>query len=282
MEFSGKVALITGGSRGIGKSLAERFLKEGAQVVIAARSKDELSRTVKTLEKMGQIVGISADVSREEDVKHLIDKALQSLKTIDILVNAAGIQNPIGLFLEANTKEWIKNLQINLIGTMLCCKTALPVMMEKKKGKIINFSGGGANYPRPNFSAYAVSKAAIVRFTEILAEELKEFNIQVNAVSPGIIKTRMIDEILIAGPEKSGKDYNQVKSKMNGGFDSPELVSELVLFLASDKSNWITGRVISAIWDPWKEWKEKGQTELDKDIYVLRRIDGRNFVKLSK
>jgi len=282
MEFIGKVAIITGGSRGIGKSMAERFLREGAKVVIAARSEDEVTRTAQTLKQIGDIFGISTDVSQENDVKNLIDKTLQRFRDIGILINAAGIQNPIGPLLESNTQEWISNIHINLIGTMLCCKTVLPVMIEKKIGKIINFAGGGANYSRPNFSAYAVSKAAIVRFTEILAEELKEFNIQVNAVSPGIIKTRMIDEILIAGPEKSGKDYNQVKSKMNGGFDSPELVSELVLFLASDKSNWITGRVISAIWDPWKEWKEKGQIELDKDIYVLRRIDGRNFVKLSK
>jgi len=212
----------------------------------------------------------------------LIEQTLGKFGSIDILVNAGGIQGPVGPFNDIDIDDWLDSLNINLIGTVLCCKYVLPTMMGRKKGKIINFSGGGATFSRTNFSAYSVAKAGVVRFTEILADELRPFNIQVNAISPGVIKTGMIDEIIKAGPDRGGPDYQQMKSKKEADFDSPELAADFVCFLASDKSNWITGRVISAIWDPWKEWKEKGQIELDKDIYVLRRIDGRNFVKLSK
>jgi len=209
----------------------------------------------------------------------LIEQTLAKFGSIDILVNAGGIQGPIGPFVDINFEDWLKNIDINLMGTILCCKSVLPTMMSRKKGKIINFSGGGATFSRPNFSAYSVAKAGVVRFTEILADELRPFNIQVNAISPGVIKTGMIDEIIKAGPDRGGPDYQQMKSMKEADFDSPELAAELVCFLASDKSNWLTGKVISAIWDPWRNWREKGQAELDKDLYVLRRVDGKNFMK---
>lgn len=282
MNLKNQVAIITGGSRGIGKSVVDAFLLEGAKVVIAARSKIEVYNTVQDLKRGGELIGFSTDVSKEEEVKTLVEQTLMHYGTIDILVNAAGIQGPIGSLIEVDIQEWIKNIHTNLIGTALCCKTALQIMIEKKRGKIINFSGGGANYSRPNFSAYGVSKAAIVRLTETLADELKPFNIQVNAVSPGTIKTKMIDEILRAGREKVGKEYDQVKTKLSNGLDSPDLAIELVCFLASNKSDRITGKIISAVWDPWRDWRDKTQIEIGRDMYVLRRIDGRNFIKVSK
>jgi NAD(P)-dependent dehydrogenase (short-subunit alcohol dehydrogenase family) len=282
MNLSDKVAIVTGGGGEIGKAIVKQLLKEGAQIVIADISKKEMSKIVQDLGQEGKLVAIPIDVSKKEEVENLTEQALKHFGTIDILVNAAGIQGPIGPFVETDIKEWVNTISINLTGTVLCCKMALPIMMKKKRGKIINFAGGGANYSRPNFSAYGVSKTAVVRLTEVLADELKDFNIQVNSLSPGIIKSKMIDEILKTGPKKVGKEYDQLKSKLKEEFDSPELVAQLVCYLASEESIWITGKVISAVWDPWKEWKDKGQTQIDNDLYTLRRIDGRNFIKVNR
>lgn len=282
MYLKDKVAIVTGGGGEIGRAIAKEFLKEGAQTVIADLSKKYMDKIVQDLKQEGKLLAIPVDVSKNEEVKNLIGQILKHYGTLDILVNAAGVQGPIGPLIEVDIQEWINNIYINLIGTVLCSKMALPIMIKKKRGKIINFAGGGANYSRPNFSAYGVSKAAVVRLTEILADEMREFNIQVNAISPGVIKSRMTDEILKAGSKKAGKEYDQVKSKLKGRFDSPNLAAQLVCYLASGKSNWITGKVISAVWDPWKEWRDKGPIHIDNDTYTLRRIDDRNFIKAKQ
>jgi 3-oxoacyl-[acyl-carrier protein] reductase len=279
MELDGKVAVITGGGRGIGKALAEAFLKRGARVAIAARKEKEIEVAGRELNQLGPAIGVRGDVSDSKDVERLFAAAADKFGSVDILVNCAGIQEPIGGFKDVNFDDWIENIHVNLIGTAMCCKVALPGMIEKKAGKIINFSGGGAGYSRPNFSAYAVSKAGVVRFTEILADELRENNIQVNAVAPGMIETKMLKEILEAGPEKSGRDFEQVLQRAEKGFDSIENAADLVCWLASKNSNWLTGKLISAVWDPWRGWKAAGTGELDGNMYTLRRIDGRNFIK---
>lgn len=277
MELDDRVAVITGGSRGIGKAVAEVFLKRGARVAIAARKEKEIEAAVRELRQLGDAIGVPCDISDSRDVERLFAVVADKLGSIDILVNCAGIQEPIGSFNDANIDDWVENIHVNLIGTAMCCKVALPIMIEKKAGKIINFSGGGAAYSRPNFSAYAASKAGVVRFTEILADELREYNIQVSAVAPGMIETKMLKGILEAGPEKSGRDFEQVIQQAEKGFDSIENVADLVCWLASESSNWLTGKLISAVWDPWREWKAVGTGTLDKDMYTLRRIDGRNF-----
>jgi len=278
-ELEGKAAVVTGGSRGIGKAVAEAFLKRGANVAIAARKEKEIEGAVRELRQPGDVIGVRADISDSKDVGRLFAAAVDKFGSVDILVNCAGIQEPIGGFNDANIDEWIENIHVNLIGTAMCCKAVLPAMIEKKAGKIINFSGGGAGYSRPNFSAYAVSKAGVVRFTEILADELREYNIQVNTVAPGMIETKMLNGILEAGPEKSGRDFEQVLQRAEKGFDSIENAADLVCWLASESSHWLTGKLISAVWDPWREWKVAGTGALDKDMYTLRRIDGRNFIK---
>jgi len=278
MELDGKVAVITGGSRGIGKAVAEAFLKKGAKVAIAARKEKEIEAAVRELRQPGDVIGVRADISDSKDVERLFAAAADEFGSVDILVNCAGIQEPIGGFNDANINDWVENIHVNLIGIAMCCKAALPGMIEKKAGKIINFSGGGAGYSRPNFSAYAVSKAGVVRLTEILADELRDFNIQVNAVSPGMIETKMLNGILEAGPEKSGRDFEQVLQRAEKGFDSVENAADLVCWLASENSKWLTGKLISAVWDPWREWKDSAPVVIDRDLYTLRRIDGRRYM----
>jgi len=274
-----RVAIITGGSRGIGKAIAKSFLLNGTRVVIAARSKGDITKTVAELKSMGEIIGVQTDVSREKEVYDLVRHASNEYGTIDILVNAAGVQNPIGTFYEVEISEWISNIQINLLGTVLCCKAVLPIMMAKKKGKIINFSGGGATGPRPHFSAYACSKIAIVKFTEILAEEVKDFGIQVNAIAPGAVNTRMLQEILNAGNRAGKKEIDEAKARVEKGGNPPELAAYLAVFLASEDSDGITGKLISAIWDPWGEEAFQKRLTEEKDLCTLRRIDDRMFSK---
>jgi len=268
-----KVAIVTGGSRGIGKAIAKAFLREGAKVVIAARSELEINNSVKELSSQGQIIGIPTDVSKQEEVQNLRQETLRQYQSLDILVNAAGIQGPIGPLAEVEIQDWVYNLHVNLIGTVLCCKAALPTMISQKKGKIINFSGGGATSPRPNFSAYACSKAAIVRFTEVLAMEVKDYGIDVNVIAPGAVNTRMLDEILAAGLA-DGEELIEAKKRKTQGGMSADLAAELVLFLASEASNGLTGKLISAPHDDWRAWDGKRIGELMSGPWLtLRRLD---------
>jgi 3-oxoacyl-[acyl-carrier protein] reductase len=208
----------------------------------------------------------------------MVRKTLEMFGRIDILVNNAGMLGPIGPLHENNIDEWIKTVHVNLIGTFLCCRAVLPVMIRQGRGKIINLSGGGAAYPKPNFSAYACSKAAVVRLTETLAEEVKDYNIQVNAIAPGAIKTRMVEQIVEAGEaagEKALADARRVLEDGGAGF---EPVTSLAVFLASDESDGLTGRLISAIWDDWRSLdKDEIKEIMRKGYYTLRRIDGHFF-----
>ncbi len=169
--------------------------------------------------------------------------------------------------------EWMRAVEINLYGTVLPCRALLPHLRESGSGKIINISGGGATNPLPRISAYAASKAAVVRFTETLAEEVRGTGIDVNAVAPGALNTRLMDEVVAAGPDRVGAEFHQrmVRIQQQGGTPL-ETGAGLCVFLASPDSDGITGKLISAVWDPWKSLPEHLQ-ELDKsDIYTLRRI----------
>lgn len=276
MKLKNKVAIITGGAGGIGKATVNAFLREGAKVVVADINDSEL----KSL-KNNKIIKIRTDIAKIKDVKNLIKKTVKILGTVDILVNAAGIQQPIGSLAETSAIDWIKNINTNIAGTMLCCKYVLPIMISKKKGKIINFSGGGATFPRVNFSAYASSKAAIVRFTETIAEENREFGIDINAISPGSVYTKMLEEIIQAGTKAGKHDLEgAIKIKKEGG-TSPELAAELSVFLASDASNGLTGKLISAVWDNWKNFDKNISKIKKSSLFTLRRIDGITYMEIK-
>lgn len=279
--LNGKVAIITGANQGLGLVISHKYVNAGASLVMCARNGDLLTRAQKELTSglaSGQIIEvIPADVSDMQSVEQVVKATLQRFGQIDILVNNAGIYGPMGPIEETDWVQWIKAIEINLFGSILMCRAVLPVMKKQHKGKIIQLSGGGATSPMPNFSAYAASKAAIVRFAETLAGEVREFNIDVNAIAPGMLNSRMLDEVLAASPEKVGQAFfdKSIKQKESGGsgFDQG---AELAVFLASDASNGITGKLISALWDNWEHWPEHLDELRTSDVYTLRRIAGRD------
>jgi NAD(P)-dependent dehydrogenase (short-subunit alcohol dehydrogenase family) len=279
MKLRDKVAIVTGAGRGIGKAIAIAFGREGANVVAASRTLSEVSDTAKEIEALGrQCLPLRADISSRDDVEDMVYKTLEMFGRIDILVNNAGMLGPIGPLHENNIDEWIKTVHVNLIGTFLCCRAVLPAMIRQRRGKIINLSGGGAAYPKPNFSAYACSKAAVVRLTETLAEEVKDYNIQVNAIAPGAIKTRMVKQIVEAGEAAGETALADARKVLEDGGAGFEPVTSLAVFLASDESDGLTGRLISAIWDDWRSLdKDEIKEIMRKGYYTLRRIDGHFF-----
>ena len=281
ITLNGKVAIVTGANQGLGLEISRKYVNAGASLVMSARNGDLLKRAQKELScglVPGQVIEvIPTDVSDIQSVEQLLKTTLQRFGRIDILVNNAGIYGAMGPIEEVDWTQWIKAIEINLFGSILMCRAVLPAMKEQHKGKIIQLSGGGATNPMPNISAYAVSKAAIVRFAETLAEEVREFNIDVNSIAPGALNSRMLDEVLAAGQEKVGQAFfdKSIKQKESGGagFDKG---AELAVFLASDASNGITGKLISAVWDDWEHWPEHLDELRTSDVYTLRRIVGRD------
>ena len=274
-NFKNQVVVVTGGSGGIGKATAVAFVNAGAKVIIGGRDIKKLRAISKEID----CDFCQVNVENLKSVKKFVLKVVKKYKKIDVLINSAGIYGPIGQFHTNNLKDWEQAIKINLFGVVNVTHTVLPIMFKQKKGKIINLSGGGAVQPFPNFSAYATSKASVVRFTENLAKEYEKNNIQINAVAPGAINTLFLDQVIKAGEKKVGKDFYEksLEQKKTGG-DSPELAAELMLFLCSPNSFNITGKLIAAKWDGWKNFTAEQISKFNlKSDYTLRRIDNKYF-----
>lgn len=276
MKLKHRRALVTGASQGFGLAVARAFIEEGADVMVCARSAERLdqARTVlsQVAETQTKVVSLVADVSNLENVQRLIRTAMGELGGLEILVCNAGVYGPKGPIQDVRWDDWLQAISINLMGTVQVCREVIPHLIRQKYGKIIILSGGGATKPLPYLSAYAASKAAVVRFSETLAEELRGLGIDVNAVAPGALNTRLLDEVIEAGPQRVGREFfnESVRQKETGGTPLDRGAS-LCTFLASSASDGITGKLLSAVWDPW----EKLPTHLDEltsDIYTLRRI----------
>lgn len=275
--LKGRYAVITGANQGLGEAIAKAFVKAGASVFLCARNEIKLAEIVAKLRdscKPGQLVeSIRADVSKREDVDKLISAAITAFDRIHILVNNAGVYGPKGPMDVVDWDEWVQAIEVNLLGSIMTAKALLPHFRIHKYGKIIQLSGGGATSPMPFLSAYAASKAGIVRFMETLAEEVKSDGIDINSIAPGALNTRLLDEVLEAGPQKVGKSFYEraLKQKMEGGIPL-ERGAELAVYLASASSDGLTGKLISAVWDPWENFTEHMDDLQKSDIYTLRRI----------
>ena len=277
ISLDGRAAVITGANQGLGEAIARAYVNAGANLLLCARDENKLLKVqdqLRSLCKAGQKVEVMrADISRQDDVNRVASLALDAFPQIHILVNNAGAYGPKGRIEDVDWEEWARAVEINLLGSILMAKTFLPYFRKNKYGKVIQLSGGGATSPLPFISAYAASKAGIVRFMETLAEEVREDNIDINSIAPGALNTRLLGEVLEAGPDKVGQTFydRAIKQKENGGAPL-EKAAELSVFLASSDSDGITGKLISAIWDPWQDFPEHLQTLTESDIYTLRRI----------
>jgi 3-oxoacyl-[acyl-carrier protein] reductase len=277
MKLSGRNAVITGASRGFGFTVARKYVEEGASVVICGRDSHQLDNALKLLKKDSSnkqvILGFPLDVSDEGNATTLINESLDHLGTIDILVNNAGVYGPKGLIEHVDSNEWIQAIHTNLISVFFMCKGVLPHMKKNNYGKIINLSGGGATAPLPRISAYAASKAAVVRLTETLSEECRDYLIDINAIAPGALNTRLLEEILESGPDAVGKSFYEKAQKQKAEGGTPlELGADLCVYLGSGVSDGISGKLISAVWDPWQNLEQYRDELKNSDIYTLRRI----------
>jgi NAD(P)-dependent dehydrogenase (short-subunit alcohol dehydrogenase family) len=277
MKLQNLVTVITGASQGLGRAIAEEFVKEGAHVAICARDSARLETVRCQLQEQAtsgqRVVAHARDVSSQDQMHELFRRTEQEIGLVDVLVNNAGVYGPKGPSESVDLEEWSRALEINLFGTFIPTRFAIAQMKKKGRGKIINLSGGGATNPLPRLSAYAASKAAVVRLTETLAEELREFSIAVNAIAPGALNTRFLDEVLRAGPELVGSGFydKALKQRETGGAPIEKGVA-LCVYLASAASNGITGKLISALWDPWEKLHDFRTELASSDIYTLRRI----------
>lgn len=253
-EFTDKVVCVTGASRGIGRAVAEAFGRSRARLLLLARS-EALFETAAYLRESTEVLPIRCDVALYDQVRHAVESAISSWNRIDVLVNAAAVLGATGELWFTDPHDWSAAIQTNLIGTYNTMRAVLPFMISERRGKIINFAGGGAAYGYPKFSAYAASKAAVVRLTETADLELSPYNVQVNVVAPGAIETEMLKAVRAAGGE------------VHHNVGTMQQAVDVVLFLASTLSDHITGRFIHAK-DPYREFKP----DMPTDMYTLRRV----------
>jgi NAD(P)-dependent dehydrogenase (short-subunit alcohol dehydrogenase family) len=275
-SLTGRNCLITGATGGLGGPLARAFWSAGACVALTGRDAAQLDRLRGELALSAQggqkVVAIAADLAGGGAVQ-LVDRVEAQLGGLTVLVNNAAMQGPIGPAWENDLPQWERTIRTNLVAPFELCAAVLPGMLQRGRGKIINISGGGATSSRPHFSAYAASKAALVRLTEVLADETRGRGVDVNAIAPGAMNTRMTAEVVSAGAAKAGQDeYQRACKQAQSGGASPERAAALAVFLASAQSDGITGRLISALWDPWEELPGHLDEIRTSDIYTLRRI----------
>lgn len=277
-----KNILITGASRGLGRVLVREFFRAGWNVAMVARDGTALEAIA------GELAGMSLSPEQEvlffaEDLSSIgaPERLLGSLRShwlhLDALVNNAGIQGPIGKTWECEALEWEAAFRILLFVPVAFCRQVIPWMSEVGRGAIVNISGGGASGPRPHFTAYATAKTALVRFSETLAEECRDIGVRVNAVAPGAMPTAMLRHIVesshVVGEEEYATARRVLKQNDEGVF---QRAAECVRFLCEPTAEMITGRLVSAQWDKWREWPAHAEALRESDVYTLRRIVGRD------
>jgi NAD(P)-dependent dehydrogenase (short-subunit alcohol dehydrogenase family) len=240
-QLADKVTIVTGGTRGIGRSIALGFAQAGADVVIASRTAADIERTVDEVKGHGRrALGVPTDVSRSADITALVSATLEAFGRIDVLVNNAGISPVYRRALKLGEEDWNRILAVNLTGAFLACQAVGRVMTEQRAGKIINIVSVGATTGLPRFIAYCAAKGGLMQVTRVLAQEWAEYNVQVNGIAPGYVETEMTsglqdnprlrDEILVRTPMRR--------------LGRPDEVVGAALLLASESSSYITGHIL--------------------------------------
>jgi NAD(P)-dependent dehydrogenase (short-subunit alcohol dehydrogenase family) len=265
----GKVAVVTGGGRGIGRAIAQTLAVAGARVAVIARSSAEIEETVAQIRRTGGAAqAFPADVTDTEAVKGAMEAITRSSGPVDVLVNNAGVIGPFGPFWDTDAAEWWRGMEVNLLGPVLCARALLPAMVERGAGRIINVASGAGTMPTPYYTSYVASKTALIRFTECLALETKGYGISVFTISPGTVRTAMSSHSLNS-PE--GQKWLPWFRRI---FDEkidvpPERPAQLVLKLASGRADALSGRYLS-IYDDLDSLQRNADTIEQNDLYSLK------------
>ncbi len=274
-DLKGRRILVTGGSRGIGGEVARLLAKRGAAVVVVARSRADVEEAVAELPGEGHRA-LALDVGDEAGWRAAAEEG--ALEGIDGLVSAAAVLAPVGPVGSYAPQEFWATMRVNVLGTLLAVHHCI-ASLEAARGAVVTFAGGGATSPQPRYDAYATSKAAVVRLSENLALELAERGVRVNAVSPGFVATGIHAATLNAGPDLAGEGYfASTERQLDDGGVPARRAAELTAFLLSEEARGITGRLISAPWDPWEEPAFQRRLREEPDLATIRRIDGQFFV----
>ena len=274
MKLHSQVAIITGAGRGIGRAIALAYAREGAKLALAARSQSELQEVVNAASELDtEAIAVPTDVTSQEDAERLTLSAIEQFGRIDVLVNNAGISGPIGPLQDNDVADWVNTVTVNLTGTFLVCRAVIPVMLAQARGKIINLSGAGAANAWSNMSAYCSSKAAVVRLTEVLAQELDGSGVTINALGPGSVHTSMWDKMTEQAGQAGADFIHQLGLRVtSGGGASIDECAKLAVWLASAESGALTGRLISAATDDFRSLPSRIADIMAGDAFTLRRV----------
>ena len=271
-RLHGKVALITGGGRGIGQAIARAYAAEGASLALAARTDAELQATAEEIrsEIGSDVTTVVTDVRDRQQVEGAVAHALDRFGTIDVMVNNAGNTGEIGPLWKLDPDRWANVISVHVLGTYYGCRAVIPGMLERGSGRIVNMAGVGG----PNDTSYDAAKTAIINMTENLSVELTGTGVTVNAISPGSIHTRMWEEVrdmaLAAGDMELYEKGVQVTS---GGGASIERAAQLAVLLGSDACGGLSGRLIRAALDTFEDIPARVEAIMSSDALLLRRVD---------
>ena len=271
-RLQGKVALITGGGRGIGQAIARAYAAEGASLTLAARTDTELRSTAETIrsEFGSEVTTVITDVRDREQVENAVSHTLDRFGTIDVMVNNAGNTGEIGPLWKLDPERWANVISVHVLGTYHGCRAVIPGMLERGRGRIVNMAGVGG----PNDTSYDAAKTAIINMTENLSVELAGTGVTVNAISPGSIHTRMWEEVrdmaLAAGDTEL---YEKGVEVTSGGGASIERAAQLAVLLGSDDCGALSGRLIRAALDTFEDIPDRMDEIMSSDALLLRRVD---------
>jgi len=270
-ELQGKVCFIAGASGAIGSAVAALFCREGARLALASRAR-KADWALGDRSASDRVLHLQFDVRRWQEAREAVARVHDRFGALDVLVNCSGIQGPIGPAHALDPDDWARAIEVNLLGAFHLVRAAAPLMIAQGGGRIIHFSGGGAAYARPFFTAYAASKAAVVRLTECLAEELRGSGVLINTIAPGPVRSRMWDQMRAAGAAAGAKALHEIAQMEETGGVPPDRAAALALFLASSRSDGLTGRLISGVHDRWEELPKKIPAIMKTEGGTLRRV----------
>jgi NAD(P)-dependent dehydrogenase (short-subunit alcohol dehydrogenase family) len=267
----GRVAIVTGGGRGIGRAVALRLAGDGFHLSLWARSTNEIEAVAEEAQAMGgDAAAVPCDVSDWSSVERACAETIARFGRVDALINNAGVGGPRARVADVDPRRWAETIDIDLTGQFYCMRAVLPHMLARGSGKIVNVTGGGAGEPYPGNSAYAAAKTALVRLSETVAVEVRDSGIQVNAVTPGLVVTRLTQDALKEMERTLPERADTYRRSMENDAFPPEAGAELIAYLCSPESDGLTGRWLT-VHDVWRDLVRKPKRLMDEDLYVLRR-----------